>query len=129
MMARSRYTITELDMAAALVYIGSKLRDPYWPSEDTSAQVKAERGFRTAKRDPVTLNRWCEKHLNADQWVQLKNAIRAARKRTVDLSRDPPKSVTLSHNAWRIISDLAKRDGITLSELIEDRLGKEWGKM
>jgi macrodomain Ter protein organizer (MatP/YcbG family) len=128
-MVRSRYTITEPDMAAALAYIGSKLRDPWWPSEDTTAQVKAERGFRMAKRDPVTLNRWCEKHLSADQWIQLKNAIRAARKRTADLSRDPLKSVTLSHKAWQIISDLAKRDGVTLSELIEDRLGKEWGKL
>jgi len=116
-------------MAAALVYIGSNLRDPYWPSEDTSAQVRAERKLRTAKRDPVRLNRWCEKHLSAAQWIQLKNAIRAARKRTADLSRDPPKTVTLSHKAWRIISDLAKRDGVTLSELIEDRLGKQWGKL
>jgi macrodomain Ter protein organizer (MatP/YcbG family) len=128
-MARSRYTITEPDMPAALVYIRSKLRDPYWPSEDTTAQSKAERGFRTAKRDPVTFNRWCEKNLNTAQWSQLKNAIRAARKRTADLSRDPPKTVTLSHKAWRIISDLAKRDGVTLSALIEDRLGKEWSNL
>jgi hypothetical protein len=35
----------------------------------------------------------------------------------------------LSHKAWRIISDLAKRDGVTLSALIETRLGKEWGKL
>jgi macrodomain Ter protein organizer (MatP/YcbG family) len=128
-MARSRYTITEPDMAAALAYIGSKLRDPWWPSENTTAQVKAERGFIAAKRGPVTLNEWCEKHITTAQWFQLKNAIRAARKQTADLSRNPPKSITLSHKAWRIISDLAKRDGVTLSALIEDRLGKEWGKL
>jgi macrodomain Ter protein organizer (MatP/YcbG family) len=116
-------------MAAAIAYIGSKLRDPWWPSEDTTAQLKAERGFRTGKRDPVTLNRWCEKHLNATQWKQLKNAIRAGRKRTADLSRDPPKSITLSHKAWQIISDLGKRDGVTLSALIGTRLGKEWSKL
>jgi macrodomain Ter protein organizer (MatP/YcbG family) len=67
--------------------------------------------------------------MSADQWIQLKNAIPAARKRTADLSRDPPKNVTLSHKAWRIIADLARRDDVTLSALIEDRLGKEWGKL
>jgi hypothetical protein len=64
-MARSRHTITEPDMAAAIAYIDSKLRDPWWPSEDATTQEKAERGFRIAKRDPVTFNRWCEQHLNA----------------------------------------------------------------
>jgi hypothetical protein len=35
----------------------------------------------------------------------------------------------LSHKAWLIISDLAKRDGVTLSALIENRMGKEWGNL
>ena len=128
-MARSRFTITRQDQTAALAYISNKLRDPYWPSEDTTRQLKAERKYKEAKRELVTLNEWCEKWLDSAQWTQLKNAIRAARKRTADLSRDPPKSVTLSRQAWRIISDLATRDGVTLSALIEDRLGKEWNKM
>jgi len=128
-MARSRFTITRQDKTAALAYISNKIRDPYWPSEDTTRQLKAERKYKDAKRELVTLNEWCEKWLDSAQWTQLKNAIRAARKRTADLSRDPPKSVTLSRQAWRIISDLATRDGVTLSTLIEDRLGKEWNKM
>ncbi len=128
-MARSRFTITRQDKTAALAYLSNKLRDPYWPSADTARQVKAERQYKGAKRELVTLNAWCEKWLDSTQWTQLKNAIRAARKRTADLQRDPPKSVTLSHKAWRIISDLAKRDEVTLSALIEDRLGKAWDKM
>ena len=128
-MARSRFTITRQDKTAALAYITNKLRDPYWPSEDTSRQLKAERKYKDEKRELVTLNEWCEKWLDSRQWTQLKNAIRAARKRTADMKRDPPKSVTLSRKAWRIISDLAKRDGVTLSALIEDRLGKEWDKL
>jgi macrodomain Ter protein organizer (MatP/YcbG family) len=128
-MARSRFTITQQDTAAALAYISNKLRDPYWPSEDTTRQLKAEREYETAKREPVTINEWCEKWLNSAQWTQLKNAIRAARKRTADLSRNPPKSITLSHTAWQIISDLARRDEVTLSALIENRLGREWGNL
>ena len=128
-MARSRFTITRQDKTAALAYISNKLRDPYWPSENTARQIKAERKYETAKRELVTLNEWCEKWLDSAQWTQLKNAIRAARKRTADMQRDPPKSVTLSHKAWQIISDLAKHDGVTLSTLIEDRLGKAWDKL
>ena len=128
-MARSRFIITRQDKTAALAYISNKLRDPYWPSKDTTRQLKAQRKYETAKRELVTLNEWCEKWLDSRQWTQLKNAIRAARKRTADLSRDQPKNVTLSRKAWRIISDLAKRDGVTLSALIENRLGKEWDKL
>lgn len=128
-MARSKFTITRQDKAAALAYISAKLRDPYWPSEDTSRQMKAARKYHPAKGELVTLNAWCEKWLDSAQWTQLKNAIRAARKRTADLKRDPPKSVTLSHRAWQILSELARHDGLTLSALIEDRLGKEWNNM
>jgi macrodomain Ter protein organizer (MatP/YcbG family) len=128
-MARSRFIITRQDKTAAVAYISNKLRDLYWPSKDTTRQLQAERKYKDAKRELVTLNEWCEKWLDSAQWTQLKNAIRAARKRTADMQRDPPKSVTLSRKAWLIISDLSKRDGVTLSALIEDRLGKEWDKM
>jgi macrodomain Ter protein organizer (MatP/YcbG family) len=128
-MARSRFIITRQDKAAALAYISNKLRDPYWPSENTGRQIKAARKYKTAKRELVTLNEWCETWLDSAQWTQLKNAIRAARKRAADLQRDPPKHVTLSHKAWQILSDLARRDGVTLSTLIEDRLGKAWDKL
>ena len=127
-MARKKFLITKPDEAAALAYIGNKLRDPYWPAEDTALQVKAERRYKTAKRDLVRLNAWCEAYLDSGQWTQLKNAIRAARKRKADLSRDPPKSVTLSHKAWLILSGLAKREGVTLSQVIEARLEKAWQK-
>jgi macrodomain Ter protein organizer (MatP/YcbG family) len=123
-MTRPNYAITETDLTAAAHYIDSKLRGPYWPSDDTKARLSAARSFKNARRDPVTLTKWVEKHLDASQMGQLKGAIRQARKRVADLSRDKPKSVNLSHKAWLILSDLAKADGVTLSQVIEARLAK-----
>ncbi|MEA2078887.1 MAG: hypothetical protein U9P00_03355 [Pseudomonadota bacterium] len=128
-MTGPRYSITEPDQTAAVVYLSSKLRHPSWPTDDTKGHLSAVRTFKTVKRDPDKLTTWCEKYLSTDQWILLKAAIRQARKRTADLSRDKPKSVTLSHKAWRMLSDLAVRDGVTLSAVIEDRLAKEWGKL
>ncbi len=65
-----------------------------------------------------------------DQWYQLKNAVRAARKRKADwgeaASRSPPVNVTLSRQAWMILKDLSKRDGVVLSDFIVNRLREEW---
>jgi macrodomain Ter protein organizer (MatP/YcbG family) len=128
-MAKSRYVITKGDSAFAVSYLSRKLQGGYWPSEYTSMEAKAEREYRSAMRDPVTLTSWCEKWLSSAQWIQLKNAIRAARRREADLALDPPKHVTLSHRAWLMLHDLAERDGVTLSAFIERRLEKEWMKL
>jgi macrodomain Ter protein organizer (MatP/YcbG family) len=128
-MAKSRYVVTKGDAAFAVSYLSRKLQGGYWPSEDTALQTKAEREYWSATRDGVTLTSWCEKWLDTAQWTQLKNAIRAARRRQADLSRDPPKHVTLSHRAWLMLHDLAERDSVTLSEFIERRLEKEWMKL
>jgi macrodomain Ter protein organizer (MatP/YcbG family) len=128
-MARERYTITDEDLGFAVSYLSRKLKDGYWLSDDVSRETKAERAYEKAKRDAVTLTEWGEKWLSSSQWTQLKNAVRAARRRQADLSRDPPKHVTLSHRAWLMLHELAERDGVTLSELIEKKLEKAWVKL
>jgi macrodomain Ter protein organizer (MatP/YcbG family) len=128
-MARSRYTITQEDLGFAVSYLSRKLQSDYWPSDDVSRETKAERAHQKAKRDVVTLTAWGEEWLSSAQWTQLKNAVRAARRRQADLSRDPPKHVTLSHRAWLMLHELAERDTITLSELIEKKLEKAWMKL
>jgi macrodomain Ter protein organizer (MatP/YcbG family) len=61
-----------------------------------------------------TLQRWCDRFLDAKQWKQLQAVIRAAR-------RDPSqyRAVRLSRNAHEILRKLAMRDKLTLSEVIE----------
>ena len=70
-----------------------------------------------------------EEWLSSAQWTQLKNAVRAARRRQADLSRDPTKHVTLPHRAWLMLHELAERDEVTLSELIEKKLEKAWMRL
>ena len=128
-MARQRYSITEQDYPAVLRYVQYKLRNLLeWPSDDNTEQNKSINAFKHC-RDPVTLNSWCEKWLSGDQWRQLKTAARASRKRSRNTRRDKPKNITLTNNAWRMLSALAKRDRVTLSEFIESRLEKDWLKL
>ena len=128
-MPRERYRITDEDVGFAVRYLSHKLQIGYWLSDDVSVETKAQRAYQKAKRDAVTLTAWGEEWLSGAQWTQLKNAVRAARRRQADLSRDPPKHVTLSHRAWLILHELAERDGVTLSELIEKKLEKAWVRL
>ena len=125
-MAKPRYTITVQDHLSVLGYLESKQRNLMdWPTDDPLKRIRSDKELRLC-RDPVTLNSWCEKWLSGDQWRQLKTAARASRKRSRNLRRNKPKNITLTRKAWRMLSDLATRDRVTLSELIESRLEKEW---
>ena len=66
-----------------------------------------------------TLQRWCDRFLDAKQWKQLQAVVRAAR-------RDPSRhqTVRLSRNAHEILRKLAMRDKLTLSEVIERYLSR-----
>jgi macrodomain Ter protein organizer (MatP/YcbG family) len=123
-MARERYRVTKRDRSMVASYIERKLAtDAYWVESEA-----ARREFQGLSRDEVALNGWCEKWLSGEQWGQLKDSLRAARKRVADQTgdRNPPVHVTLSRSAWMMLRDLAKRDGVTLSEFLEGRLRDEW---
>ena len=128
-MAKQRYTITVQDHLSVLGYLESKQRNLMdWPTDDPLERIRSDKELRLC-RDPVTLNAWCEKWLSREQWQQLKTAARAARKRSRNTHRAKPKNITLTHKAWRMLSALAKRDEVTLSEFIESRLEKDWLKL
>ena len=125
-MARERYRVTEEDRSAVVAYIRRKFAtEEYWLESDS-----ARRAFAQIQRDPGAgaINAWCEKWLSGEQWEQLKNAVRATRKRFADRSgqRDPKVNVTLSRHAWLIVRALAKRERVTLSEFLEGRFEQEW---
>lgn len=126
-MTIATFAITQDDFPTACAYVQRKLADqPFWLDN-----MEAEQQWRTARRDPVTLAQWCEHWLNAHQRRQLQAALRAARKRRRDRtgSRDPAVNVTLSRQAWRILSDLAQQDGLTLSAWLIARHRDEWLQM
>ena len=123
-MKKNVFHLPEQDFRSARAYVSRKLaNEPYWLDS-----VEAENAWRHAQRDLVTLSQWCNTWLTAEQWRTLKAAIRAARKRQRDHcgQRDPCVHVTLSRRAWLILSHLAKRDGVTLSQWIIQHHEKEW---
>ena len=123
-MARPRYTLSKDDFPAARAYLQRKLlTQSFWLDG-----LQAEDEWDHAKRDPVTLNQWCERWLSTDQWQALKAALRAARQRRRQRTgaRDPVVHVTLSRPAWLILSSLARRDGLTLSDWLIARHHEEW---
>ncbi len=118
-MARPKYRITSADLAFAWRWIEKKLADPAWLGAARSHA--AWQDFqRIDAHDAEAMNRWCEIWLDSAQWTQMKNAIRASRMRA---RRDDLKTVTLSRYAWSILEFWARRDGCTISEVIERRLG------
>ncbi len=126
-MARPRFTLSTDDYLAAKAYVQRKLAtQPYWLDN-----VEAEDQWAQAKRDPLTLQHWCERWLSDEQLRQLKAALRAARKRLRDRSgtRDPAVNVTLSRPAWLILSALARCDGLTLSDWLIRHHYDEWLKL
>ncbi|MES0372028.1 MAG: hypothetical protein ABUK11_07085 [Mariprofundaceae bacterium] len=121
-MARKRYQITESDRWFAYRWIEKKIDNPAWLGEYRT--FKASRAFELLNEsmihDPTeSLNRWCESWLQSKEWEQLKNAIRASRRRA---NKPGTKTVTLSRNAWSLLNYIAIKDSCTLSEVIERHL-------
>jgi macrodomain Ter protein organizer (MatP/YcbG family) len=111
-MPRSRYQIAAADVEVVHRWIRDRLRKDAWP--DDCPRLTAWDKFPYEKPTTKTLQRWCDRFLDAKQWQQLQAVIRAARR---DLSQH--RTVRLSRNAHEVLSKLATRDKITLSEVIE----------
>ncbi|HNP51522.1 MAG TPA: hypothetical protein PKJ85_06965 [Nitrosomonas nitrosa] len=126
-MAEQKYVIRQQDKNAAVSYLDQQIAsNPQWLSHDDAKRSIAEREYRDAKFESITLNDWCWKWLDETRWAQLKNAIQAARDRIESQKYRPQlKTISLTHNAWQILTDLAKHDEATLSEVIIKRLGGE----
>ncbi len=119
-MARPKYQITPADCSFARRWVEGKQANPAWLGNEQA--YAAHQNLVEREETASELNAWCEQWLNSQQWTQLKNAIRAGRRRT---RVDDDVSVTLSRNAWQILSFWAEQDGCTLSGLIERRLGPQ----
>lgn len=121
-MARAPYQVCERDKRFIISYIQRKLAtEMFWLSDNHQAQAQ----WHTAQRDPVTIQQWCEHWLSDQQWQQLKAAVRAARRRAYRRD-DPPVNVTLSRRAWQVVADLARDDGMTLSQWLIKQHYQRW---
>ncbi|HRQ05200.1 MAG TPA: hypothetical protein PK580_04470 [Nitrosomonas halophila] len=122
------YVIRQQDKNTAVAFIDSQIdKDPKWLGLVETRRAIAEQEYRAAQADSTSLNAWCRKWLNETHWGQIKNAINSAREQKEQLKRiEPHRTISLTHQAWQILSDLARQEGISLSEVIVNRLGKEW---
>lgn len=127
-MADQKYVIRLQDKNAAVSFIDDQIAsNSYWLTTDDTQRQSAELEYQNARHDSITLNGWCQKWLNETQWIQLKNAICIARDQIESQKYRPPlKTISITHTAWQILSELAKHDGVTLSEVIINRLGSDW---
>ena len=124
-MGRKRHKITEQDLLAAWGYIQRKLKNETgWPVANNK---RANKSLEESSITATELNSWCDEWLSREQWEKLRNAIIAARKRERDKGSDQgTKHIDLNHDAWRLLSDLAKHEGVTLSKFLVSRHRKEW---
>ncbi len=129
-MPRQRYIITPFDLSAAEKYLHRKLHEETL-FDDDNWYPNAKRAFSRARGDEIKLNRWCENWLNTEQWIKLKDSLRAARKRLNDYINvnGPPVTLTISREAWKMLSTLSKHNKLTFSEFIIKRHEKAWIKL
>ncbi len=117
------------DFRAAVAYVERKLATlPWWLGEELARDSAPRQAWAAARRDTLTFTHWCERWLDVTQRAQLQAAVRAARKRRRDHhgERNPPVNVTLSREAWMILSTLARREGLTFSQWLITRHHGEW---
>lgn len=98
---------------------------------EASAAKDAVDVLLTLENEPVQVNAWIEKHINASLINRMKQTIRARRKRHFNAEHQHmrKKSIDLEFVVWQRLAGLAQRRGKTLSEtvvqLIEDAEHKE----
>ena len=129
-MARPKYSIRVEDVVHATEYLRTRLLTLDVRLDDDVSARTAQREFDEAvsvKAKEVRafgLNAWCEKFLDEKEWGKLKTSIRKRRERATRVVE--LRSISISEKAFKLIKNLASRDGVTYSEALEKYLGRVW---
>lgn len=127
-MARPNYMIERDDLIHAKAYLGNRLRDYSLQFNKELDREPANQEFlrisasRTSKENAAELNQWCDRYLNHEEWRKLKESIRKRRQRWA--GNRELKTVTISAKSHKLMTELANRDQVTLSEALEFYLPK-----
>jgi macrodomain Ter protein organizer (MatP/YcbG family) len=108
-------------------YIERKFRmNRTWPNEmQRQASKAAFETINTGHTEARELFQWCRTWLSPAQWSSLKSTLGAWRHYQTKTGNQK-KRITLDHEAWLYLTALAKRDGLTISRFLMDRLGDEY---
>jgi macrodomain Ter protein organizer (MatP/YcbG family) len=127
-MPRAKYRITEADYQHASFYLSNKLRNYRLEFDGEVNLSELEDEFyealttKGAEQQVDSLNLWAEEYLSSEEWQKLKSAIRKRRQRRENYCGE--KTVTISAKAHKILSQLAERDKVTYSDVLEHYLVK-----
>ena len=126
-MTNHTYIIRQQDRNAAINFIDDQLNKNHtWLNEIESQRIVAGQEYLQAKTDPVSFNAWCQKWLNESQWAEIKQAICIAKNQQearLRYAAEPHKTISVTHRAWKILSEIALQEQLTPSEVIINRLG------
>lgn len=122
-MNKTIYQVTAADYIHARAYLSERIRrqdlDVSTRSQTTLHKMPVGAGDdQSAER----LNDWCYKNLSEADWGKLKAAVRKRRERT---NRDGEvRSIAISAKAHSLLVEIAERDGVTFTDVLEDVLSK-----
>lgn len=87
---------------------------------EKSAEQEAIRQLLNLENDPIKVTNWIANHLNPALVNRMKQTIRARRKRhfNAEHQNTRKKSIDLEFLVWQRLANLAKRRGMTLSDVI-----------
>lgn len=87
---------------------------------ERSAEREAIQELLNLENDPIKVSVWITKHLNQALSNRMKQTIRARRKRhfNAEHQNTRKKSIDLEFLVWQRLANLAKRRGMTLSDVI-----------
>jgi len=94
-----------------------------WIINQINKNTFSDNGFKEiVYADYESLSSWCNENLKPENIKRLRGTIR----QTLSKRKIGSRQITLNSEAHIILKDMAKHQGLTLSELIIDKLKSEW---
>lgn len=122
-MSRTRFVVTSADYLHASEYLTNQLRLRKLELIESRTWMDAERAFMAVVGGghkstvrAAMLQEWCESHLSAKDWDNLKTNVRKRRQRWK--SPESTKSITVSAEVHALLTRLANRDNVTFDEVL-----------
>jgi|APSaa5957512535_1039671.scaffolds.fasta_scaffold04481_5 hypothetical protein len=129
-MARPKFKIDDGDkLSFCQKWISNQFhKKVLFPCFDPEVISSSKKAFETISYGNYgELNDWSEKYLDSSQWQKMKGALRARRHKIENYGET--KRVDMDEVAHRMLKDLSKHHGVTLSKVIRIYLEKPWLKI
>lgn len=99
-----------------------------WPQQDQRQDAMAAFEKIGGGNEEREIYQWCRYWLSSDQWKTLKSTLGAWRYYQAKPNKGK-KSLALENEAWLYLTTLAKREGVSVSRFLIDRLKHEYNSL